>query len=304
MTRDIILNALFDNTPDMLLRRRNGEKIPFIASFGGGLNSTAGLILLAKQATDIPDLILFADTGDYFNGKYAEKPATYEHVLRISDWLVANGMPPVTWVRKSVDKSKQHREEKYETLEEECLAKKCLPSIAYFGRSCSSKWKHEPQEAYARNWTPSIECWKRGDKVVKAIFYDADEMHRVSIHSNDRYEYWHPLVDMDIGRDECVSICKKAGFDSVPKSSCFFCPEMDVEEIRQLEVENPDLLQRALAMESNAELRSIKGLGKHDYSWNELVSSRYSLDVISRGPRTKMPCMCYDGGGLFDGQED
>lgn len=282
------MSALFDNTPDELLARRQGEPVPFIAAFGGGLNSTAGLVLL-RDLGDVPDAILFADTG-------GEKPETYEHVRLMDGWCAANGFPPITWVKRELKPERQKHDEKYTDLESECLVKKCLPSIAYYGRSCSEKWKHQPQEKWANAWEVAQARWAAGGVIVKAIFYDADEPDRVKFHRDEKYVYWHPLVDRDIGRAECERIVIGAGLPIPPKSSCFFCPEMTPPEIAELERRNPDLLARALAMEANANLTGIKGLGKHEYSWREMVESRYSLPVVQA---KRVPCMCYDGGGLY-----
>lgn len=264
--------ALFDNTPDEILARRQGEPVPLIVAFGGGLNSTAALVLL-REWNDVPDAILFADTG-------GETPDTYAHVRRMDEWCQANGFPSVVTVRRECDHERQKHEAKYDTLEEECLVKKCLPSIAYYGRSCSQKWKHAPQEKWANGWPTAQARWASGGVVVKVIGYDADEPERVKFHRDEKYCYWHPLVDHDIGRDECVAVIRRAGLPVPPKSSCFFCPEMTPDEIRELDRSNPDLLARALAMEANANLTGIKGLGKHEYSWREMVESRYSLPVV------------------------
>jgi hypothetical protein len=282
------MTMLFDNTPDEIIARRKGECVPLLAAYGAGLNSTAGLILLAKQG-DIPDAILFADTG-------SEKDATYAYLELFDGWCKANGLPGIKTVVYDVDHNRQKNEQKYSTLEEACLVHKCLPSIAYYGRSCSIKWKHTPQEKWANSWPTAKARWEGNGHVVKAIFYDADEPFRVKHHRDSKYAYWHPLVDQDIGRDECEQIVKRAGLPIPPKSSCYFCPEMTPEEIAELERTEPHNLAKALAMEANADLTSIKGLGKHEYSWREMVASRYTLEVVQE---KKMPCMCYDGGGLY-----
>lgn len=278
--------ALFDNTPEEVLNRRKGEPVPLIVAFGGGLNSTAALVLL-REWGDVPDAILFADTG-------GETPDTYAHVARMSDWCEANEFPRVTTVCRECDHDRQKNEAKYDTLEGECLVKKALPSIAYFGRSCSMKWKQEPQTKWVNNWPMARQRWASGGRVVKVIGYDADEPDRVKFHGDERYAHWHPLVDNDIGRDECVAVVKRSGLPVPPKSSCFFCPEMTPPEIAELERRHPDLLARALAMEANAHLTAIRGLGKHEYSWKEMVESRFSLPVIQA---KRVPCVCYDGGG-------
>lgn len=280
---------LFDTTPDEIADRRMGEPIPFVSTCGGGLNSTAGLVLLAARG-DRPDAILFADTG-------GEKPETYEHVGILSAWCESIGFPPVTTVRNYSDPARQKHADKYTNLEEECRVKKALPSIAYFNRGCSDKWKIRPQEMWVKKWPPALEAWATGGRVAKAIYYDANEGYRATIFRDDRFVYWFPLLSVGWGRIECEVAIRAAGLPVPPKSSCFFCPEMTPAEIFDL---SPDLLNRALAMEANANLTSIKGLGKHDYSWAELVAGRVPLAMVEKANTGigRVPCVCNENEGV------
>lgn len=280
---------LFDTRPQELLDRLAGEPVPLVCAFGGGINSTAGMVLLWKLGVR-PDATLFADTA-------GEKPETYEHVAVVSAWCESVGFPPIVTVRRDVIPEKQKHEEKYDTLETECRVKRCLPSIAYFHRSCSQKWKHAPQDKWLNNWLPAKEWRAKGGKVLRAIFYDADELERAKVDSDAACQNWYPLLDYDWGRDECVAAIELAGLPVPPKSSCFYCPEMTPAEIFDLHKRHPALLDRALAMEANARLTGIKGLGKHEYSWRDLVDGKVPLEVIRKANGSKrLPCNCYDGG--------
>lgn len=185
---------MFDETPDEIIERRTGSGHKFIAACGVGLNSVAGLILL-RAKDEVPDAILFADTG-------GEKQATYDYIAVLQDWLASVKFPPLTILKRDLKHERQKNEKKYNTLEEECIVKKMLPSIAYYRRSCSMKWKHEPQEKWARNRKEFTDQWNMGRLVVKAIFYDAGESHRVKIASNERYQYWHPLFAVGWDRQQ------------------------------------------------------------------------------------------------------
>jgi hypothetical protein len=277
---------LFDDTPQEIHARRKGEEVPLLVSCGLGVNSTAMLILLYRLG-DRPDAVLFADTG-------GERPETYAYRDTLSAWLESVGFPPVTTVKRTTDHDRQKSEQKYDTLEEECLAKKCLPSIAYYHRSCSYKWKQQPQEKWANGFEPCLASWTDGLRCVKAIGYDADEGHRLKRFEDAKWVYWHPLVDYGWGRDECLKAIEEAGLPAPLKSSCWFCPEMRPEEVFDLGRAHPQLLDRALAMEANAVLTDIKGLGKHEYSWRELVAGAVPVpDAADLPPR--MACVCYDG---------
>ena len=85
----------------------------------------------------------------------------------------------------------------------------------------------------------------------------------------------------------------RAGLPQPGKSACFFCPSSKPREILELSRTHPELLQRALAMEANAELTSVKGLGR-SFAWADLVKySEAQLDLFSH--TTEIPCGCFDG---------
>ena len=69
-------------------------------------------------------------------------------------------------------------------------------------------------------------------------------------------------------------------------------------EILALRDNNPDLLERALAMEDNAKanLQTVKGLGRR-FNWREFLESVKNGEVPKDvyADRTETPCGCYDG---------
>jgi hypothetical protein len=237
-----------------------------VASFGGGVNSTAMLMGMWERG-EKPDLILFADTG-------GEQPETYQHVEDFSGWCVRHGFPAIVTVR----------EERF-TLEEECLSANTLPSIVMGMRSCSDKFKIRPQERYLK----SLGIREH----TKLIGFDAGEAHRVAV---DRPWNRYLLIEWEWHREECIQCIERNGFDAPPKSSCFFCPEMEEWEIIKLGQQHPELLLRALAMEKNAtKLYQIKGLAR-DYSWKQVIEFHRDQQTMLMPPRANhLPCTCYDG---------
>ena len=255
------------------------NEVPLIVAYGGGVNSTAMLVEMYRSGVK-PDLILFADTG-------GERPETYEAVALVSEWCVGHGLPSVIIVKKTYKGGP-------ESLESNCLRMKMLPSIAYGYKSCSLKFKAEPQNKFCNSWQPAIDCWKSGSKCLKAIGYDASEERRAHIKDDEKYQYWYPLIECLLDRDDCVEICKSEGLPTA-KSSCFFCPSMKKHEILALKREHPDLAARAIAMEENAELTSIKGLGRN-YAWKDfLKSDDDQMRLFSDAGAPEIPCGCYDG---------
>lgn len=200
---------------------------PAVVSYGAGTNSTAMLVGLRERG-ERPDLILFADTG-------GERPETYRHKDTVSEWCESIGFPRIVTVAEAV------------TLEADCLARNALPGLAYGFKSCSEHFKTRPQKRWLReNGYSDPWFW---------VGIDAGEGHRKK-YEGTRY----PLIEWDWARDECVAAIERAGLPQPGKSACFFCPSTKPHEILELKRHHPELLNRALAMEAQADLTAVKGL--------------------------------------------
>lgn len=255
-----------------------------VASFGGGTDSTAMLIGMWKRGEKV-DLILFADTG-------GEKPHTYKHIKRFSAWLVDHGMPEITVVRNQ-------KPSRYGSLENFSLHHKTLPSIAFGFKSCSQLFKGEPQEDFLNSWEPAVSAWARGEKVTQLIGYDATESRRAEKQLPEKiakkFIVKHPLIEWGWTRKKCIEVIQSAGLQLPGKSACFFCPSSKAQEVKQLAKEYPDLAKRAIAMEKNAILTDIKGLGR-DYSWTELLKfDEAQIKMFDDNWSTaEVPCGCFE----------
>jgi hypothetical protein len=230
-------------------------------AYGAGVNSTAMLIGLHRRGIR-PDRILFADTG-------GENPETYGYLPVIQRWLASVGYPQVITVRRTG---------RYASLEEDCLAHDTLPSLAFGLKSCSLKWKRDPQDAYCKNeWPEAARACGRGERIAKLIGYDAGpaDMRRLKEITEPaeiaRFEHFYPLIDWGWDRERCREEIAREGLPVPPKSACFFCPASKWAEVRKLAHNHPRLADRAVTLEVNAAqgkhgLRSTRGLGRN-WSW-------------------------------------
>ena len=264
-----------------------------LVCYGAGTDSTAELIEMVKRGIR-PDVILFGDTG-------GERPETYWYVVMFSLWLASNNFPPITVVKGNI------------TLEEDCLKRKALPSLAYGFKTCSQRFKAEPQDKYMNHLPLAKETWKKGQKVIKAIGYEYGEERRMRDSQDKKYKNWYPLIEWEMDRDACKKVIADAGLPQPGKSSCFFCPSMKKEEILQLRESHSGLLKRALEMEQNAELATIPGLGR-SYSWSDFIKHTEYMEKEKENARcgevalgngnyqssmfidvVEQACGCYDG---------
>ena len=243
----------------------------FAVCFGGGTNSTAMLLRMKREGLK-PFCILFADTG-------GEAPHTYRHLEVMQQWCKSVDFPDIITLKN-----------KGVSLEQDCLDRNALPSVAYGFKTCSQRWKIRPQEKWFNN-NPEVKAlWDSGKRLTKAIGFDADEPHRAVDYQSDKYKNWYPLVEWEMGREECINEIQREGLELPGKSSCFFCPNMRQGEIRRLAAQYPDLANRAVAMEQNAELTHINGLGRN-WSWESLLATD---DMFPETYREQCDS-CYDG---------
>ena len=169
------------------------------------------------------------------------------------------------------------------------------------------KYKRQPQDQYILSAYPPPEVLRRGQRVVRAIGFDAGEERRTYAHvvkaigldageehrltwarpqssGQERlsrqewldlhyFVYYYPLMGWGYDRDRCKEIIAAAGLPVPMKSACFYCPASKKAEIAWLRDHHPELLERALAIERNAQakLTSVKGLGR-SYSWQSYLA--------------------------------
>ena len=127
--------------------------------------------------------------------------------------------------------------------------------------------------------------------MVKAIGLDAGESHRLTwaepkADEKERkpsreakldatfFTYYYPLFDWGMDRAACERSIRAAGLPVPVKSACWFCPASKKKEIVWLREHHPELLERALALEANAQpnLTSVVGLGR-SFAWADFLAA-------------------------------
>jgi hypothetical protein len=235
--------------------------VPLVVAYGLGVDSTAMLVGLYLRGFR-PDAILFAEVG-------GEKAESYAYLPVINAWLRSVGFPEVTVVQYRAKDFKNWPP--YENLEQNCLTNGTLPSEAFGFGSCSQKWKLQPQKAWLQAWQPAIDCWALGGKVTRAIGFDASVKDKArscraeaeaASKPDALFDYWYPLQEWGWDREECKRQIAAMGLPVPPKSSCFFCPNMTKDEVRDLPA---DKLRRIVLMEARAKprLTKIEGLWRN-----------------------------------------
>lgn len=184
-------------------------------SFGGGVNSTALLLLLTDQGENF-ETIFVNHGGDY--------PETYEYVkyLRNQGFTITETIPDV---------------EGHTTIYEYSMDKQILPSFRY--RWCTDKFKIRSINNYIEK------------PCIMFIGFDYGESKRSLKNNSDKITNVYPLIDAKMDRNACVDLIKEHGLKIPPKSGCWFCPFMRKIEIRELFLNRRDLYDKAVKMEEN-----------------------------------------------------
>mgnify|MGYP001583448261 CR=1 FL=1 len=267
-----------------------------IVSYGGGVNSVAVLVWLANHGV-VPTAIVMADPGS------ERRHTVYFRDVVLPPWLAARGFPPVTVVNRIDEGQHVKRAWRLETLRDECLRLKALPSVAYGWKKCSAKYKGDTQRWWVARQPWAQAEWSAGFKIAKVIGYDGGEERRAlkafqNAWENARFEPWYPLYDERIDREGCEALILAAGLPLPGKSACTFCPNNKLEEWEQLRREEPDRFEEAVAMSRNAEVDSPDVVGfmrcnphgkRQLHVWAE---GGYEGGLGGRDDEEEMPCEC------------
>jgi len=210
-------------------------------SYGGGVQSTAMVLMALDGIIDRPDLVVFADTG-------SEMPGTYETVSQIQEICHNNNLPfyTVKSNTKAIPETPLH---------EWYMNRKAIPMIGV--RWCTGRWKVDPVRQFVKskalekghNKKPYQNAW---------LGITSDEKKRATGNSDVKYQIVsYPLLEYH--RDDLINyISEKYPRLEVSKSGCFCCPYANKEHWLNLKKNYLELFNTALEMENLAKSRGIK----------------------------------------------
>ncbi|MDX2391823.1 phosphoadenosine phosphosulfate reductase [Streptomyces sp. DK15] len=212
-----------------------------VISYGGGVQSTALLVLAARREISYATF-LFANVGDD-----SEHPATLAYIRDIAAPYAANAGLELHQLRRT------RRDGTTETLMER-LNRPGIRSIpipvrmangAPGRRSCTADFKIKVVGRWLRQHGATADA-----PATVGIGISVDEIHRANRRRSEPHEHIeYPLLDLRLRRDDCEQIIRDAGLPVPPKSSCFFCPFRTVDAWRQQRQSDPALFARAVALE-------------------------------------------------------
>lgn len=210
-------------------------------SYGGGVQSTALLVLAAQGRIDFP-LFLMANVGND-----SENPATLRYVEEYARPFAAeHGIELAI-----LDRVK--RDGTVETLMGRLTREgsRSLPIPVRMSngapgtRSCTADFKIK---------VIAKELKRRGATVDNpatiGIGISVDEIHRANNRRTEPHErIVYPLLDLGLRRTDCARAIREAGLPVPPKSSCFFCPFHRPETWHDMRREQPEEFAKACRLE-------------------------------------------------------
>lgn len=218
-------------------------------SYGGGVQSTAMLVLAAEGKIDAK-LALFANVGDD-----SEHPATLDYVRNIAiPWCAEKG---IELVELHPERNGQ-RVTIYSEIMRDDSARDVIPVFGYTGRplsrTCTANFKIV---------TLGRELRRRGasktNPATVMIGISVDEIERAGRGKDESWELrTYPLLDLGLRRSDCEEVIRRAGLPVPPKSSCFFCPYHRPLVWAEMRRDEPELFDKAVALERHMNERNAR----------------------------------------------
>lgn len=224
-----------------------------VFSYGGGVQSTAALVLAAQGKIDFRTF-LFANVGDD-----SEYQPTLDYVgEHAAPYAARHGIDLFQLWRKITRGPRAGETETlYSRLMREGSRSLPIPVRMSNGapgtRSCTADFKIKV-----------IGKWLKGhgatedNKATVGIGISLDEIHRVNNRRAMPYELpVYPLLDQDppLRRQDCERIISEAGLPVPPKSSCWFCPFHTPRHWAEMRRDEPELFERASHLEDTLNRR-------------------------------------------------
>ena len=218
---------------------RTKKKYNMVAfSFGGGVQSTALLMLinhnpqlLLNKVGHIPDYAYFADTG-------LEPEIVYEHIDKLENDNLFDFMP----LRKIETKLYDHLySPPYFVVDEN-------KKVSQLRRQCTGNHKIKPirksiREDYKKQQNYSL----KSNSVGMWLGISTDEIQRMKESHLKYIEAIFPLIEIGWSRNDCYQYLESLGWNNVPKSACYMCPYSNWKKIKK---ERPDDFEKAVEFEN------------------------------------------------------
>src|SRR5258708_10601442 len=212
-----------------------------VTSYGGGVQSTALLVLAAQGKIDY-HTFLFCNVGED-----SEHPDTLAYVHQIA-------MPYAGLHGLELIELHHRRFGEIETLYERLtrpeshsvgIPVRMSGNGAHGNRNCTLDFKIRVIAKWLKEHGATA-----NDPSTVALGISLDEFQRMRNDSGIPHEKLaYPLIDLRLDRQQCTNIIRDEGLPIPPKSSCWFCPFHSLRTWQEMRQEQPVLFEKACTLE-------------------------------------------------------
>jgi hypothetical protein len=213
-----------------------------VVSFGGGVQSTALLVLAAQQRIDFSTLLFANVAAD------SEHPTTLRYVHDVAaPFAASHGLALHELHRVRRDGTPETLYGRLTRPGSRSLPIPVrMPDTGAPGtRSCTLDFKIRVIGGWLREHGAVPDS-----PATVAIGFSTDEVHRAN---RKRAKPWetpaYPLLDLGLSRAACQALIARAGIPVPPKSACWFCPFHRPATWAEMRRDEPELFERSVALE-------------------------------------------------------
>lgn len=217
-------------------------------SYGGGVQSTAMIVLATQGKIPDVDVALFSNVGE--DSEYPETITFVRDVM--TPWAAERGLPIVelTPTRHGQPTSV------WKEMMRMDVNRVVIPVFGQEGaplrRVCTVDFKVRTIHKWLKQNGATPE-----NKVHLLMGISTDEIQRANNKPNYDHEVrGYPLLELGLNRTDCMNVIREAGLPVPPKSSCFFCPYHSELTWRELRRDRPELFDKAQELEDHLHRRA------------------------------------------------
>lgn len=222
-----------------------------VISYGGGVQSTALLVLAAQGRIEPVDAALFANVGDD-----SEHPATLDYIRGVAKpYADANGIALHELRRTKRDGTVETLMGRITNPDRRAhvIPVRLDRSGKPGGRACTVDFKIKVVTRWLKQQGATND-----NPAERLIGISTDEIQRVNKGKAEPGEVLvYPLIDLGLNRQDCMALIERAGLPVPPKSSCYFCPWHSAAAWRVMRRDEPELFEKSAQLEDYMRAKSI-----------------------------------------------
>lgn len=200
-------------------------------NYGGGRQTAAMCILIAKGVLPKPDCITMADTS-------REMPTTWQYLDEYTQPLMRSIGLEIEIASHDLATVDTHGHNG------QLLLPVYTPTGKFSGY-CSGEWKRDVVERYRKR----VMGIKGGTIWLGLAFDESRRWKRAMGTERHGFRVECPLVEMRLTTEDCLKIIRDFGWPEPSVSRCWMCPNQRNEEWRQVRDDYPELFQLAIELD-------------------------------------------------------